>query len=170
MVTEEEWSILKENFSVDQEIFVTKSREDSDFILETEPPVCDECVLQRERQEEDKQLVYRNVTVYVRRLTGSEKFPEKDNSDPDYDCIRMNNGAGKRMKMSNGHCVTNGTCSDFVRRSNRRQKVRGEREFTVSSTTLLRDLKVKVRKYLVKNLSPFVLTIFFLYRLWKLSR
>lgn len=47
--------------------------------------------------------------------------------------------------MSNGHCVTNGSCSaDFVRRSNRRQKVRGEREFTVSSTTLLRDLKVKI--------------------------
>ena len=152
MVTEEEWSILKENFSVDQEIFVTKSREDSDFILETEPPVCDECVLQREKQEEDKQLVYRNVTVYVRRLTGSEKFPEKDNSDPDYDMFsKMNGNSSKRMKMSNGHCVTNGSCSasaaDFVRRSNRRQKVRGEREFTVSSTTLLRDLKVKVKNF-----------------------
>merc|ERR1712029_496759 len=80
----------------DQEIFVTKSREDSDFILETEPPVCDECVLQREKQEEDKQLVYRNVTVYVRRLTGSEKFPEKDNSDPDYDMFGKMNGNSKR--------------------------------------------------------------------------
>ena len=152
MVSEEEWSILKENFSVDQEIFVTKSKEDSDWILETEPPVCDECVQQREKQEEDRQLVYKNVTVYVRRLTGSEKFPGRDkelNSDPDYDCIRMSNGHGnKRFRGTNGsNCMSNGIhcSSEFVRRSNRRQKVRGEREFIVSSTMLLRDFKVKVR-------------------------
>ena len=146
MVSEEEWNILKENFSVDQEIFVTKSKEDSDWILETEPPVCDECVQQREKQEEDRQLVYRNVTVYVRRLTGGEKFPGRDkelNSDPDYDCIRMNGHGNKRFKGINGqNCITN-CSSEFVRRSNRRQKVRGEREFIVSSTMLLRDFKVK---------------------------
>ena len=34
--------------------------------------------------------------------------------------------------------------SDFVRRSSRRQKVRGEREFIVNSDMMLRDFKVKV--------------------------
>ena len=35
--------------------------------------------------------------------------------------------------------------NDQLRRSNRRQKVRGEKEYFVDSTMLLRDLKVKVR-------------------------
>ena len=35
---------------------------------------------------------------------------------------------------------------DPLRRSNRRQKVRGEKEYFVDSTMLLRDLKVKVRE------------------------
>ena len=34
--------------------------------------------------------------------------------------------------------------NDQIRRSNRRQKVRGEKEFIVDSNMLLRDLKVKV--------------------------
>jgi hypothetical protein len=34
--------------------------------------------------------------------------------------------------------------NDQLRRSNRRQKVRGEKEYIVDSTMLLRDLKVKV--------------------------
>ena len=34
--------------------------------------------------------------------------------------------------------------SDFVRRSSRRVKVRGEREFVVNSDMKLRDFKVKV--------------------------
>ena len=36
--------------------------------------------------------------------------------------------------------------SDFVRRSSRRQKVRGEREFIVNSDMMLRDFKVKVKE------------------------
>ena len=44
------------------------------------------------REEEEELLVYRNVTVYVRRLTGSERLPEKDMSDPDYEYL---NGIGK---------------------------------------------------------------------------
>ena len=45
---------------------------------------------------------------------------------------------GKRMKLIGG---------EVVRRSNRRVKVRGEREFMVHSDMLLRDFKVKVRTY-----------------------
>ena len=39
--------------------------------------------------------------------------------------------------------------SDFVRRSSRRQKVRGEREFIVNSDMMLRDFKVKVNIHLI---------------------
>ena len=161
MVSEEEWSILKDNFTIDQEICVIRNRGETsrgsfDSLLSFEPPVCDECVAQRFRQEEEELLVYRNVTVYVRRLTGAERPPEKDLSDPDYDCHVMNGhtspaaGGGGRKFRTNGHSsASNGhyhhsNNADFVRRSNRRQKVRGEREFTVSSDMLLRDFKVKV--------------------------
>ena len=52
--------------------------------------------------------------------------------------------------MNSSNSVTgkgNSTTSviDPLRRSNRRQKVRGEKEYFVDSTMLLRDLKVKVR-------------------------
>ena len=45
------------------------------------------------------------------------------------------------------HATTNGVATvpnGLIRRSNRRQKVRGEKEIIVSSDMLLRDLKVKV--------------------------
>ena len=60
--------------------------------------------------------------------------------------------AAKRLKLetsSNVATVSSGNAgkmstADFVRRSNRKQKIRGEKEFHVSSDMLLRDLKVKV--------------------------
>ena len=90
--------------------------------------------------------LFRNVTVYIRRLTSGERPPEQDPTDPDFDGYV--NGI-KRFKTGNGqHFIPNNSpCCDFVRRSKRKQKVRGERELTVSSDMLLRDLKVKVRKY-----------------------
>ena len=44
-------------------------------------------------------------------------------------------GDPKRLKLMGG---------DYVRRSSRRVKVRGEREFIVNSDMMLRDFKVKV--------------------------
>ena len=44
-------------------------------------------------------------------------------------------GVGRGKKQMEG---------DFLRRSSRRQKVRGEREFIVNSDMMLRDFKVKV--------------------------
>ena len=44
--------------------------------------------------------------------------------------------------------------SDFVRRSSRRQKVRGEREFIVNSDMMLRDFKVKVNIKCYVSLNP----------------
>ena len=119
MVSEEEWAILKEHFSIDTEICVTRNRDvTTEFLLSTEPPVCDECLgksfffffhivflftfflsfaAKRCREEEEELLVYRNVTVYVRRLTGSERLPEKDMSDPDYEYL---NGFGKKQQYA----------------------------------------------------------------------
>jgi hypothetical protein len=164
MVSEDEWAILKDNFSVDREICVIRNKADSsEFLLTSDPSVCDDCLAKRCREEEEEQLVYRNVTVYVRRLTGAEIPPEKDPSDPDFDCM---NGSTKRFRMSNGSSISspnNGnncsSASDFVRRSNRRQKVRGEREFTVSSDMLLRDFKIKVTT-IILFLKPFVVVGF----------
>ena len=48
-----------------------------------------------------------------------------------------------KQHVPNGVAVPNG----LIRRSNRRQKVRGEKEIIVSSDMLLRDLKVKVRSF-----------------------
>ena len=52
----------------------------------------------------------------------------------------MFGGDPKRLKLMGG---------DFVRRSSRRVKVRGEREFIVNSDMLLRDFKVKVENTLI---------------------
>ena len=47
-------------------------------------------------------------------------------------------GDPKRLKLMGG---------DYIRRSSRRVKVRGEREFIVNSDMMLRDFKVKVKRY-----------------------
>ena len=78
--------------------------------------------------------IYSDEVVYIRRLTGSEKPPDEDPSDPDFNEFVEKSTPAKRIKLG----------SDFVRRSNRRQKVRGEKEFQVNSSMILRDLKVKV--------------------------
>ena len=45
MVSEDEWAILEEHFSIDREICVTRNRDvTTEFLLSTEPPVCDECL------------------------------------------------------------------------------------------------------------------------------
>ena len=51
----------------------------------------------------------------------------------------MFGGDPKRLKLMGG---------DYVRRSSRRVKVRGEREFIVNSDMMLRDFKVKVGQQL----------------------
>ena len=74
-VSEEEWSMLKDNFTIDQEICVIRKQGTTGFnsIFSFEPPVCDECLAQR---------LDRNVTVYVHKLTGAELPPEQSLSLP----------------------------------------------------------------------------------------
>lgn len=93
--------------------------------------------------------------MYVRRLNEREKPPD---DDPDFDdVIADDSSASKRIKLGNGKSTTASTSSnsapssDFVRRSNRSKRVRGAKEFHVSSDMLLRDLKVKVRFYVMTN-------------------
>ena len=66
------------------------------------------------REEEEELLVYRNVTVYVRRLTGSERLPEKDMSDPDYEYL---NGIGNNCQnyevLISSFYIKNFVCVDF---------------------------------------------------------
>ena len=72
--------------------------------------------------------------------------------DPDFDQANAtadgSNGsrAGSSSEPASKRPKTTKPCipSELKRRSNRRQKVRGEKEFFVSSDMLLRDFKVKV--------------------------
>ena len=92
---------------------------------------------------------YKDAVVYVRRLNEREKPPD---DDPDFDELiaEDSSSASKRIKLGNGKSIPASTSSgsaqssDFVRRSNRSKRVRGAKEFHVSSDMLLRDLKVKV--------------------------
>ena len=106
-----------------------------------------------------QRLCYTDVPVYIRRLTANDKnFPGSDPSDPDFaaatgspglDDTNMSNGEGctKRLKLENGQHHHNGAhlplFGENRRRSNRRQKVRGEKSIIVSSNMKLRDFKVK---------------------------
>jgi len=100
-----------------------------------------------------ERLCYQNVPVFVRRLLGGEKAPsngnnngEEVNDDPDFaQGIALGNGhtapANKKAKLANGEAADGD--NGHVRRSARRQKVRGEREINVSSTTTLKEFKVR---------------------------
>ena len=59
MVSEEEWSIMKDNFTIDKEVCVSRNKSDKTEFFSTEPPVCDECFEKRCREEEEEQLDYR---------------------------------------------------------------------------------------------------------------
>ena len=83
-VSEEEWSMLKDNFTIDQEICVIRMQGTTGFnsIFSFEPPVCDECLAQRFDQG------YPNVTVYVQKLTGAELPPEREFTVSPYMLLR----------------------------------------------------------------------------------
>ena len=104
--------------------------------------------------QEEQKLTYSNEPVYVRRLMGSEREQLQMQmalaDDPDFDqsTSSVQEPPNKRAKTSSGAALsTSNKCNiplELKRRSNRRQKVRGEKEFFVSSDMLLRDFKVKV--------------------------
>jgi len=183
MVSEEEWRELSRLFEVDREIEVLRHREGPD-LLTSEPKVCESCVRERVRQEEEQKLTYSNEPVYVRRLMGAEMPPPNLLEDPDFMTSSESNqqeAAGvestsgsssssasvtssatanqngepmtKRQKVNSNKVHNNTIPSELIRRSNRRQKVRGEKEFFVNSDMLLRDFKVKIME--VFKIPPF---------------
>ena len=98
-------------------------------------------------------MTYSNEPVYVRRLMGSEREQMAMQmaliDDPSFDggggsgggAIGGSNGEPHIKKPKTTH---NTIPPELTRKSNRRQKVRGEKEFFVNSNMLLRDFKVKV--------------------------
>ena len=75
MVSEEEWSVIKDQFYFDEEIYVTRNRSGPE-LLRSYPPVCVECVDRRMEEEEREKLTYSRLPVYVRLLTGADKDPD----------------------------------------------------------------------------------------------
>merc|ERR1719357_1287143 len=135
MINEEEWTTVQEMFKVDVEIRVDRENLASGPELTSSPAPCAICVASRQEAEQEDRLKYTNSRVFVRRISPDEKLPEDSQQDPEYCDSPVFGGDVKRLKLING---------DFVRRSSRRVKVRGEREFVVNSDMMLRDFKVKL--------------------------
>ena len=162
MVSEDEWSVIKKLFEVDSEIVVTRTKSGPE-LLASDPPVCTECVCRRVEEEEKERLVYRGVPLFIRMVSGAEKLPNgggQDPNDPDFENTNggMVNGNGhapdkKASSTPNGVSAAAAASAAptptpnglLIRRSNRRQKVRGEKEILVSSDMKLQELKIKVR-------------------------
>ena len=154
MISEEEWITVKEMFNVDVEIRVDRENLVTGPELTVSPAPCHICVASRQEAEREDRLRYSNAQVFVRRIMPESGFQGHNSQDPEY-CdspgtkdhivflccnyvfffLVFGSNDSKRGKMLS---------SDFVRRSSRRVKVRGEREFVVNSDMKLRDFKVKV--------------------------
>jgi len=135
MITEEEWVTVQDMFTVDVQIRVDRENLSTGPVLTSSPAPCTICVASRQEAEQEDRLKYTNSRVFVRRISPDEKLPEDSHLDPEYCDSPVFGGDPKRLKLLGG---------DFVRRSSRRVKVRGEREFIVNSDMLLRDFKVKL--------------------------
>jgi len=135
MITEEEWLTVQDMFNVDVEIKVDRENLSSGPVLTSSPAPCTICVASRQEAEQEDRLKYTNSRVFVRRISPDEKIPVDSHEDPEYCDSPVFGGDPKRLKLMGG---------DYVRRSSRRVKVRGEREFIVNSDMMLRDFKVKL--------------------------
>jgi len=135
MITEEEWVTVQDMFTVDVEIRVDRENLSSGPVLTSFPAPCTICVASRQEAEQEDRLKYTNSRVFVRRISPDEKIPVESHEDPEYCDSPVFGGDPKRLKLMGG---------DYIRRSSRRVKVRGEREFIVNSDMMLRDFKVKL--------------------------
>jgi len=129
MITEEEMAVVRDLFNVDVEIRVDRENEMGGPVLTSTPAPCSICVASRQEAEQEDRLRYKDRVVHVRRISPDEKLPEHDlHADPEYGCSSP----------------VMGEAPPPSRRSHRRPKVRGEREFLVSSDMKLKDFKVKL--------------------------
>jgi len=125
MVREEEWQIIKQMFQVDVEIKVEKENQSGSPVLVSTPPVCHKCLKTKADAEHESRLNYKNQALFVTYLTQDEEIPSDELNDPEF----LHEMRGGSLAM---------------RRSTRRKRGRGEKQFVVSSDTLLRDLKVQI--------------------------
>lgn len=84
-----------------------------------------------------------SVFYFDRRIDDQSHPPNKRKKTSDDLSIQGVSTTSPSTLTTLKNSSVNGS-TDYLRRSNRRQKVRGEKEYLVNSTMLLRDFKVKV--------------------------
>lgn len=118
---------------------------------------CRPCNESLAAQEKQSQLTYTDATVYVRKITVSEEndnSPDSSDKNSENDNMDAFNGGGdikrKKSKPNNNLMKFSSSAptakkdSDMPRRSTRRRKHKDEREFKISATDTLKDLKIRV--------------------------
>ena len=143
MISEEEMVAVRDMFNVDVEIRVDRENLVTGPELTVSPDPCHICVASRQEAEIEDRLRYTGARVFVRRILPDSGVAGAQGQDPEYlDGQGVLGLENKRVKMMS---------SDYVRRSSRRVKVRGEHEFNVDSDTMLRDFKVQVLSSLLRS-------------------
>lgn len=148
MVSEEEWATVTDMFTVDVEIRVDRENLATGPELTVSPAPCHLCVASRQEAEREDRLRYTAARVFVRRILPEAGFQGNNSHDPEY-CDSPGKHRVLRFDKFNFFSFfavfgSKMLANDIVRRSSRRVKVRGEREFMVDSDMMLRDFKVKV--------------------------
>ncbi|KAK3608096.1 hypothetical protein CHS0354_004752 [Potamilus streckersoni] len=144
-----EWQVLQSFFSVDVEISLLMLKDEAGVEkVICHPEACEECVTNRLEQEERNKFHYKDAIIYIRKVAkGSEIASLGDDSvseDPDFQQSRKRKDSfdstdGPPDKISKLDTAE-------IRKSQRRRKVRGEKELKVSSNQTLKDLKIQVMK------------------------
>ncbi|XP_067138768.1 ubiquitin carboxyl-terminal hydrolase 48-like [Centruroides vittatus] len=160
LLWEQEWNILKRHFRIDVEITAQRKEElNGNSILATTPELCHSCYANRLQLEQQQLLDFTNAKIYVRRVSKLEETEINElldnNCNPDNNDHRNNDSEFvqnvKKKKTGN---ETEAVTADWQpRRSNRRRKLRGEKEIIVSSNQTLRDLKLEIMK--VFSVAPY---------------
>ncbi|XP_070561679.1 ubiquitin carboxyl-terminal hydrolase 48-like isoform X2 [Ptychodera flava] len=155
----QEWNALRLLFAYDCAIEITRVTEDDGKTktFRCTPEICEECISQRISKEEKERKEYTDETIYIRKLTDTEK-PNfalleglddaadisdgsiRDDADPDF----TQDSKGKKTGINQ---------DKQIRRSSRHRRTRGEKQITVSASNTLKELKLKVMH--VFSVAPF---------------
>lgn len=158
LLWEHEWNIIKSLFRVDVEITAQRNEFNGNSLLITSPELCHSCYANRLQEEQQQLLDFTNGKIYVRRVSKLEEAEINDifdnNCDPDNNDNRNSDSefvqSAKKKKIGG----ESETVTDWQpRRSNRRRKLRGEKEIVISSNQTLRDLKLEIMK--VFSVAPY---------------
>ncbi|ESO85194.1 hypothetical protein LOTGIDRAFT_130809 [Lottia gigantea] len=160
-----EWKILCSYMSCDVDINIIRYKEDSDTNLTTItiPGVCETCQQVRLQAEKDEKYNFRNTVIYVYKEVVTQGQVSVDNLSIN----TLANGTGTQDKNLNEVDDNNIEPPDKMqkidpdeisrRKSQRRRKVRGEKEINVSSSMTLKELKIKIMN--IFSVPPFDQTL-----------